>query len=248
MALTGLAFPNVEHIAFVALVAFVGTINPSTGDLGVLVPLEHAMLAHGVADQERTATFARYSLIGALATAAGALGRRHAATCWRWPASTRSSAFKLMFYVYAALGLLAPRSTGCLPHAAVRRDAAARRSGRRAASSTSSRAVQPRFLRRRLRVQSLLALWLFERFDLSLAAASVFFFWSSMLARVLLSGRGVALAARIGLINTMVFTHIPSSILPHRWRRSRPTCRRARRCCWCAPRCRRWTCRRAPPT
>jgi MFS family permease len=61
MAGTGLAFPNVEQFTFVALVAFVGTVNPSTGDLGVLVPIEHAMLAHGVADQERTRTFARYS-------------------------------------------------------------------------------------------------------------------------------------------------------------------------------------------
>src|SRR5947207_11172655 len=41
MACTGLAFPNFEHIALVSLVAFVGTVNPSTGDLGVLVPLEH---------------------------------------------------------------------------------------------------------------------------------------------------------------------------------------------------------------
>jgi MFS family permease len=48
MACTGLAFPNFDQIAFLAFVAFVGTVNPSTGDLGVLVPLEHAMLAHGV--------------------------------------------------------------------------------------------------------------------------------------------------------------------------------------------------------
>src|SRR5438132_10379581 len=73
MACTGLAFPNVEHIALVALVAFVGTVNPSTGDLGVLVPLEHTMLAREVADNERTKAFARYSLIGALSMAAGAL-------------------------------------------------------------------------------------------------------------------------------------------------------------------------------
>ena len=73
MACTGLAFPNVEQFVFVALVAFVGTVNPSTGDLGVLVPIEHAMLAHGVTDQERTRTFARYSLIGALSMAAGSL-------------------------------------------------------------------------------------------------------------------------------------------------------------------------------
>ena len=60
-------------------------------------------------------------------------------------------------------------------------------------------------------VQSLLALWLFERFDLSLSAASLFFFWSSTLSAF---SYPVAawLAKRIGLINTMVYTHIPSSI------------------------------------
>ena len=45
MAATGIAFPNVEHFVLIALVAFIGTINPSGGDLGVLVPLEHAVLA-----------------------------------------------------------------------------------------------------------------------------------------------------------------------------------------------------------
>ena len=73
MTLTGLAFPNFRHIALVLLIAFTGTINPSTGDLGVLVPLEHAMLARGVADAERTHAFARYSLIGALSMAVGTL-------------------------------------------------------------------------------------------------------------------------------------------------------------------------------
>ena len=96
-------------------------------------------------------------------------------------------------------------------------------------------------------VQSLLALWLFERFDLSLAAASLFFFWSGLLAAFSFPV-AAWLSRRIGLINTMVFTHIPSSLclilaafapnlLP--WRSP---------CCWCAPRCRRWMCRRAPPT
>src|SRR5215831_18328569 len=46
MGCTGIAFPNVDVFAVIAIVAFIGTINPSTGDLGVLVPLEHAMLAH----------------------------------------------------------------------------------------------------------------------------------------------------------------------------------------------------------
>jgi MFS family permease len=60
-------------------------------------------------------------------------------------------------------------------------------------------------------VQSLLALWLFERFDLSLSAASLFFFWSSTLGAFSFPV-AAWLSRRIGLINTMVFTHIPSSI------------------------------------
>ena len=60
-------------IALIVLVAFTGTINASGGDLGVLVPLEHAVLAHNATDARRTQVFARYSLIGALCTAVGSL-------------------------------------------------------------------------------------------------------------------------------------------------------------------------------
>src|SRR5829696_3452555 len=98
MVATGLLFPNVEHIMLIILVAFFGTINPSSGDTGVLVPLEHAMLAQGAAAQERTRVFARYSLIGALAMASGAL----AAVAPDFLASSgisKLSAFKFMFYV-----------------------------------------------------------------------------------------------------------------------------------------------------
>src|ERR1700752_2144771 len=73
MIASGILFPNAQHILLVAMIAFFGTMNPSTGDLGMLVPLEHAMIARSVPDRERTSAFARYSLIGALATAAGAL-------------------------------------------------------------------------------------------------------------------------------------------------------------------------------
>jgi len=59
--------------SLISLVAFVGTINPSAGDLGVLVPLEHACWRKNAADEQRTQVFARYSLIGALCAAAGAL-------------------------------------------------------------------------------------------------------------------------------------------------------------------------------
>ena len=212
MAGTGLAFPNVEQFAFIALVAFVGTVNPATGDLGVLVPIEHAMLSHDVADQDRTRIFARYSLIGALSMAAGAL----AAAVPDFLVLTgigKVGAFKLMFYAYAALGALSAMLYRRLPHAHMDQPRASAPLGPsrgvvyKLAALFSLDAFAGGFV-----VQSLLALWLFERFELSLSAASVFFFWSSV-ASAFSYPVAARLAARIGLINTMVFTHIPSSIL-----------------------------------
>ena len=211
MAGTGLAFPNFDQIVFIGLVAFVGTINPSTGDLGVLVPLEHAMLAHGASDQERTRVFARYSLIGALSMAAGSLAA--ALPDFMVIADIgRVTAFKLMFYAYAVLGLISVALYRRLPHARMdeARPSAPLGPSRgvvyKLAALFSLDAFAGGFV-----VQSLLALWLFERFDLSLSTASLFFFWSSTLSAF---SYPVAawLAKRIGLVNTMVYTHIPSSI------------------------------------
>jgi len=212
MAGTGLAFPNVEQFAFVALVAFVGTVNPSTGDLGVLVPIEHAMLAHGVADQERTRTFARYSLIGALSMAAGALAAA-APDFLVLTGIDALSAFKLMFYAYAALGVLSAALYRLLPHARVDevRPSAPLGPSRGVVYKLSALFSLDSFAGGFV-VQSLMALWLFERFDLSLSAASVFFFWAST-ASAFSYPVAAWLATRVGLINTMVFTHIPSSML-----------------------------------
>jgi MFS family permease len=210
MACTGIAFPNFDHVAFIAVIAFIGTINPSTGDLGVLVPLEHAMLAHGVPDHERTRTFARYSLIGALSMAAGSL----AAALPDFIVSAdlgRVGAFKIMFYAYAVLGLLSVALYRQLPHVVMAERTSAPLGPSRGvvyklAALFSLDAFAGGFV-----VQSLLALWLFERFDMSLSAASLFFFWSTTLSAF---SYPVAawLSKRIGLINTMVYTHIPSSI------------------------------------
>src|SRR5262245_24361840 len=66
MVVTGIAIPSFQHLVFIAAIAFIGTMNPTTGDIGVHVPLEQAALAHGASDEDRTRVFARYSLIGAL--------------------------------------------------------------------------------------------------------------------------------------------------------------------------------------
>jgi MFS family permease len=194
------------------LVAIVGSINPSGGDLGMLVPLEHALLTRQTPDRDRTGVFARYSLIGALTAAVGALAAAlpELLASNGWP---KLGAIKLMFYLYAALGLLAALLYARLPrdhtHATGRPPAAlgpSRSIVYRLAALFSLDAFAGGFV-----VQSLLALWLFERFDLSLEAASVFFFCSSLLGAMSFPV-AAWLSRRIGLINTMVFTHIPSSL------------------------------------
>ena len=210
IALTGLAFPMSEHIAFVLAIAFFGTINPSTGDSGVLVPLEHAMLARGVADRERTAAFARYSLIGALAGAGGSLA---AATpdALALAGLAPVTAFKLMFLGYAVLGLASAALYRRLPHVEMHETPSTPLGPSRRTVYKLAALFSLDSFAGGLAVQSMLALWLFERFELSLSAASLFFFWSSTLAAF---SYPIAawLAKRIGLVNTMVFTHIPSSI------------------------------------
>src|SRR5947208_5152402 len=212
MAATGIALPAFEPIAIITLVAFLGTINPSSGDIGLLIPLEHASLAQGVAADKRTQTFARYSLIGAMATAAGSL----AAAAPQFLAAQgmeQITAIKLMFYAYGALGLIAAALYRFIP---VRRVTVP---AEKPAVLGPSRAIVVKLaalfsidsFAGGFVVQSLLALWLFERFELSLAEASLFFFWSNLLSAF---SYPVAawLSKRIGLINTMVFTHIPSSL------------------------------------
>jgi MFS family permease len=211
MIATGLAFPSFENIIIIIAVAFIGTINPSAGDLGILVPLEHAMLARGVPSDERTKAFARYSLIGALSGATGSL----AAAAPDWIATlglSGKAALKVMFFTYAALGLISAALYQKLPHAEMENSTPAAPLGPskgivyKLAALFSLDAFAGGFV-----VQSLLTLWLFARFGLSLSAASIFFFWSNLLSAF---SYPVAawLARHIGLINTMVFTHIPSSI------------------------------------
>jgi MFS family permease len=211
MIASGLAFPNARHIVFVAFVAFFGTMNPSAGDLGMLVPLEHAMIARSVEDRARTAAFARYSLLGALATAAGALAA--AAPDLLGAAGVgKLSALTVLFYAYAGLGVLSALLYARLPHVEMTSSAPA-------AALGPSRGIVYKMaalfcvdsFAGGFAVQSLVALWLFERFDLSLTAASVFFFWSNLLAAFSFPV-AASLAKRFGLVNTMVFTHIPSSL------------------------------------
>jgi MFS family permease len=212
MVVTGIAIPGFQHLVFIAAIAFIGTMNPTTGDIGVHVPLEQAALAHGVSDQDRTHVFARYSLIGALSIAAGALAAG-APDLLVSHGMSRIGALQAMFYVYAALGLVGAVFYSRLPRAEVKETAppaAALGPSRRTVYTLAALFSLDSFAGG-FTVQSLMALWLFERFDLSLAAASAFFFWSNVLTAFSYPV-AARLGKRFGLVNTMVFTHIPSSV------------------------------------
>ena len=122
------------------------------------------------------------------------------------------AALQLMFYLYALLGVLGALLYRRLPHAQAQESKPVAPLGPsrgvvyKLAALFSLDAFAGGFV-----VQSLLALWLFERFDLSLSAASLFFFWSGVLSAFSFPV-AAWLAGRCGLVNTMVYTHIPSSI------------------------------------
>ena len=214
MAATGLAFAASSSLAAIFLVAFVGTVNPSAGSVSIFVPLEHAVLTRSVADGERTASFARYGLIGSLAAAAGALASASPEFLEPFGVS-RPAALRAMFVAYAVLGIAGGLLYSRLPAD----DPGDCTGGRPSAALGPSRAIVYKMaalfsidsFAGGFAVQSLMALWLFTRFELSLATAGLFFFWSGVLAAF---SYPVAawLSKRIGLVNTMVYTHIPSSL------------------------------------
>ncbi len=211
IAATGIAYAAASDYAVLLLVAFVGTINPSGGSTSIFVPLEHTVLSGAVPPSDRTHAFARYSLIGALAGALGALAAAlpdsHAAL-----GLDRLDAIRVMFLGYAVLGALGGLAYARIPPRppVENRPPAALGPSRgivyKLAALFSIDSFAGGFV-----VQSLLALWLFERFEMSLAAASLFFFWTGVLSAFSFPVTAW-IGSRIGLINTMVFTHIPSSL------------------------------------
>jgi MFS family permease len=212
MAATGAAFSAFDGYAVLFVIAFIGTINPSGGSVSVFVPLEHAVLAAHATPAARTSLFARYSLVGALSGAAGALAA--ATPDFLAPLGLgQLGAIRLMFALYAVIGLAGGWLYSRVPQrvdVAEEKPAAplgpSRRIVYRLAALFCIDSFGGGFL-----VQSLLALWLFERFGLSLSAASLFFFWSGVLSAFSFPV-AAWLSKRIGLVNTMVFTHAPSSL------------------------------------
>jgi len=212
MAATGLGFATITSLWPLLLVAFIGPLNPSGGDVSVFLPLEHTLLARSAATEARTSVFARYSFFGSIFAALGAL----AAAVPDWLASSGGwqmiDALRAMFVAYAVIGAVVWVLYLRIPEPPAEEN-------KPRSSLGPSRGIVFKLaalfgvdsFAGGLTINALLALWLFERFGLSLAAAGAFFFWTGSLSAVSQLA-APALAKRIGLINTMVFTHIPSSL------------------------------------
>ena len=212
MAITGLTFAWLSAFWPLLLVAFVGTLNPGSGDVSLFLPLEHARLAHAAQGGARTALFARYSVAGALFAALGAL----AAGLPDWLATnagiSRLVTLRGMFALYAVVGFSVWLLYRHLPHAHETAQppptplGPSRRTVVKLAALFSVDAFAGGLL-----VNTLLALWLFQRFHVLPGAVGLFFFCAGLLATASLLAAPYV-ARHIGLLNTMVFTHIPSSI------------------------------------
>jgi MFS family permease len=215
MVATGIGFAAVSEFWPLLVVAFVGTLNPSAGDVSAFLPLEQSLLSHTIADTDRTDLFARYSLVGSLCGALGML----AAAVPDWFARASGidalAVFRGVFLVYAAVGGVVALIYRGLPRGAA--DPAAGAEKPRSGLGPSRGIVYKLAalfsvdsFAGGLATQSLLVVWLFATFGISVASAAQILFWMGLLTSVsyLVAAR---IARRIGLVNTMVFTHLPAN-------------------------------------
>jgi len=213
MILTGAGFLLETDYWPLLAIAFVGTLNPSSGDVSVFLPLEQALLAETIEDRHRTDVFAVYGLVGSLVAALGSLAAGLPDLLRALMPMTLVQSLQSMFAVYTVLGLATFLLYRRLPQprAQERHDAQqplgrSKRIVLTLAGLFSIDAFGGGFF-----VQSLLALWFFDRFGLSVSMAASIFFWTGLLAAFSYPA-AARLSRRIGLINTMVFTHLPSNL------------------------------------
>jgi MFS family permease len=220
MTLGGALFALTGNFWWLLAAATIGVISPSGNEVGPFLSIEQAALSQLVPPERRTGVFAWYNLVGSLATALGALGGGGVTQLVQRAGVTGAASYRPLIIGYAAFGLVLAAAFLRLSRAA---EAAVR------ASPLASRS--PFGLHRSLPVvlklsglfaidsfgggfviQSIVAYWFFLRFAVEPATIGTIFFGANILAGVsALSAAWVA--RRIGLVNTMVFTHLPSNVL-----------------------------------
>ena len=218
MVAAGAVFAATGNVPLLLAAATVGVISPSGYEVGPFLAIEQAGLTQLVSPERRTSVFAWYNLCGSFATALGAAAAGLLAQARMGAGGTALDGYRAVLMLYAALGLVLALAFGFLspvvepPRAS--RDGLggwglgrSRRAVVRLSALFSLDAFGGGFV-----VQSVVAYWLHLRFQVPPAALGAIFFATNLLAGIsaLLAAR---LAPRIGLIRTMVFSHIPSNLL-----------------------------------
>ena len=213
MAATGVALASAHSFAWLLVIAVFGTINPDVGNASIFVPLEHTLLSRLSSDATRTISFSRYTLVGAIFAALGSLAVSSPAIL-QTSGLSHIRALQLLFGFYALLGLVCALLYAQTPPAQKPVDENVK------AGLGPSRSIVYRLaalfsldaFAGGLIVQTFLFTWLYQRFGLSLATLGWYFFAEGMLEAASIPVAGW-LGRRIGLIRTMAYTHIPSSLL-----------------------------------
>jgi MFS family permease len=219
MLSAGVLFALTDRVALLLIAAIIGVISPSGNEVGPFLSVEQAALSQIVPDGLRTRVFAWYNLVGSFATAAGALCGGGLTQFLQQVGVILLNSYRLVLVLYGVMGvLLAALFTHLSPEVeAVHSDGPQtptrfglhRSRGIVLKLSTlfGLDAFAGGFV-----VQSLVAYWFHVRFGVEPAALGGIFFGANILAGI--SALAAAwVAERIGLVNTMVFTHLPSNIL-----------------------------------
>src|SRR6516162_4374886 len=223
MAATGIIFGLVTSYGVLLLAAFFGTLGTSASETAPFLPIDQAMIAQVTRPEQRTSFFARYNLVAYITAAAGALlaGVPGVLTRTGLPLA---SGVRLMFGLYAVLALIVAGLSLLLSS-----DVEAKPQRSTQVQSKRSRLFPPLHrsggivwrltalfsvdaLAGGLVVQSLMALYFLERFGIPLTTLSILFFAANLLSALSFLA-AVPIARRFGLLNTMVFTHLPSNVL-----------------------------------
>ncbi len=220
MVAGGVAFLLTRRPELLMLAAIVGVISPSGNEIGPFLSIEQAALSQLVSDQQRTRVFAWYNLAGSAATALGALVGGWLTHFAQHGGMTDFESYRVLLVGYVVAGFVLAALFTCLSPAVETAPAVTRPSGGSRFGLHQSRGVVARLsalfaldaFAGGFVLQSVMAYWFHVRFGASLATLGSLFFGANLLAAVsaLLAHR---IAARIGLVNTMVFTHLPSNVL-----------------------------------
>ena len=218
MAGAGIGFVLTRNYLLLMIAAIVGVISPGGHEIGPFLSVEQASLTQLISSEKRTHFFAWYNLVGSFATATGALAGGWLVQILQnggWP-QVESYRIVLIGYALGGLALLIlfsnlSTSIEVTDHAETSNRVLGLHRSRSVVFKLSALFALDAFAGG-LIVQSMFAYWFFVRFGVTEAALGSIFFGANMLAGIsaLLA---IRLARRIGLINTMVFTHIPSNIL-----------------------------------